>query len=128
MPELPEVETIAQRLRPEVVGAVIKPVEVLRAKSTAPQKPSVLQQAVGKRIETIERRGKNLVLRLSGDSAIRIHLRMSGRLRAIPDARSYTASTRVVFTLKDGSGIAFDDRRVLGTVHFHTATEVDEKL
>ncbi len=128
MPELPEVEAIARRLRPEAVGAVIKRIEVLRARSTAPQKPSVLQKAVGKRIESIERRGKNLVLRLSGDLAIRVHLRMSGILHAIPDARLYTASTRVLFTLKGGSGIAFEDRRVLGTVHLHSTKEVDEKL
>ena len=128
MPELPEVEAIARRLRAEAVGSVIKSIEVLRTRSTAPQKPSVLQKAVGKRIESIERRGKNLVLRLSGELAIRVHLRMSGVLRAIPDARLYTASTRVLFTLKGGSGIAFEDRRVLGTVHLHSSKEVDEKL
>jgi formamidopyrimidine-DNA glycosylase len=128
MPELPEVEAIVNRLRPEAVGSVIKRVEVLRARSTAPQKPSLLKEAIGRRIESVERRGKNLILQLSRGSALRIHLRMSGILRAIPDARLYAASTRVLFTLKDGRGIAFEDRRVLGTVHFHSKAELEQKL
>ena len=100
MPELPEVEAIVRRLRPEVTGAAIARVEVLRARTVLPQKPATVAAAAGKKIEAVERRGKNIVVRLSSEAALRIHLRMTGILRVIPDARLYTDSVRVLFALK----------------------------
>lgn len=128
MPELPEVEAIVRRLRPEATGATIKQVSVLRPRTVFPQKPSVLEEAAGRRIEAIERRGKNIVVRLSRDTALRVHLRMTGILRVIPDARLHGANVRVLFPFKDGRALAFEDRRILGTVHFHTAEEIEGKL
>jgi formamidopyrimidine-DNA glycosylase len=128
MPELPEVEAIVRRLRPEVTGAAIARVEVMRARTVLPQKPATVTAAAGKKIEAIERCGKNIVIRLSSGAALRIHLRMTGVLRVIPDACLYTDSVRVLFTLKDGRGVVFEDRRILGTVHFHNQAEIDEKL
>jgi formamidopyrimidine-DNA glycosylase len=128
MPELPEVEAIVRRLRSEVIGAAIARVEVLRARTVLPQKPAMVASAAGKKIVAVERRGKNIVVRLSSGEALRIHLRMTGILRVVPDARLYTDSVRVLFALKDGRGIVFEDRRILGTVHFHNQAEIDEKL
>ena len=128
MPELPEVEAIVRRLRPDAVGSVIARVSVLRARSTYPQDPKLLQDAVGHCIEAIERRGKNIVVRLSGGKCIRVHLRMTGILRAIPDCRLYASTARVLFALKDGRALLFEDRRVLGTVHLHSGEELELKL
>ncbi len=128
MPELPEVEAVIGMLRPEAIGATIQRVDVFRPRSVKPQDVSVLEATKGKRIEAIERRGKNIVLRLTGDLALRVHLRMTGILRVIPDARLYTASTRVLFTLKDRRGLAFEDWRIMGTVHVHSWPELEEKL
>ena len=128
MPELPEVEAVIGMLRPEAIGATIQRVDVFRPRSVKPQDVSVLETTRGKRIESIERRGKNIVIRLTGDLALRVHLRMTGILRVIPDARLYTASTRVLFTLKDRRGLAFEDRRIMGTVHVHSWPELEEKL
>ena len=128
MPELPEVEAIIRKLRPHAVGATIARVDVLRPRTVYPQKPAQLDAAKGRRIEAIERRGKNIIFRLSRNGALRVHLRMSGILRAIPDARLHSHIVRVLFTLKDGSAIAFEDRRILGTVHFHLREELEGKL
>jgi formamidopyrimidine-DNA glycosylase len=128
MPELPEVEASIRELRERVIGATIARVDVLRARTVFPQKTATLDESAGKRVEAIERRGKNIIVRLSGRTALRIHLRMTGILRAIPDARLYTNSVRVLFTLTDGRAMVFEDRRILGTVHFHTQSEVDQKL
>lgn len=128
MPELPEVETIVRRLRPEARGAIIRKVDVLRPRSTAPQSPSVLQEAAKKSIEKVERRGKNIILKLSGGLALRIHLRMTGMLRIIPDARKHAASTAILLTLKDGRGIAFEDMRALGTFHLYNEADLEAKL
>ena len=128
MPELPEVEAVVRKVRSEATGARIRAVEVIRARTTHPQSPDALQTAANRTITAIERKGKNIVLRLSGGHAIRVHLRMTGNLYVIPDARLRPATARVVFTLAGGRALVFDDPRVLGTVHLHTNEEIDTKL
>ncbi len=128
MPELPEVEAICARLRPEITGARIAAVEVLRAGTTRPQSPALLERAAGRRILRVERRAKNVVVRLSGGWAVRIHLRMTGDLYVLPDTRLRPVSARVVFRLGAKRGLVFDDPRALGRVHLHTTEELDRLL
>jgi formamidopyrimidine-DNA glycosylase len=81
MPELPEVETIRRQLEPEVVGRTIVGVEVLDERWTRPEPPASVERAVeGRAIEAAERRGKYLILRLEGERALVMHLRMTGNL------------------------------------------------
>jgi len=76
MPELPEVETIRQSLQKAIIGKKIKDVEV--------RLPKVFQadkgQIVGKTIEEIERRGKILIIKLSGGLSLLIHFKLTGQL------------------------------------------------
>ena len=59
MPELPEVEAVAQTLRPFVEGRSIRCVHVLHAIATKPQDPSqIARLSEGQRIESVERKGK----------------------------------------------------------------------
>jgi formamidopyrimidine-DNA glycosylase len=85
VPELPEVETIRRQLEPEVTGAEIAELEVLDERWTRPEDPREVEAAVaGRQIESVERRGKYLILRLSGEGALVMHLRMTGNLLLRP--------------------------------------------
>ena len=87
MPELPEVETIRRQLEPEVAGQTIAELEVLDDRWTQPRDPDAVAGAVaGRRIDAVERRGKYLIVRLSGDVALVMHLRMTGNLLLRPEA------------------------------------------
>jgi len=81
MPELPEVETIRQILSKAVVGKTIKNIEV--------RKPKIFQgdpkQVIGRKIEGIERRGKMLIIRLSGDKALVVHFKLTGQMVWVED-------------------------------------------
>ena len=125
MPELPEVEAVCGKLRKEAVGGVIAEAFVLRPGSVKPQNPADLDKAVGKNILKIERRGKNILLHLSGGLALRVHLRMTGNLFVIPDARFHSAQVRVYFRFRDGRGLVFEDTRALGRVTVHEETALD---
>jgi len=81
MPELPEVETIKNDLRPLLVGRSIVGVKV--GWEGCVDRPSVQEfcdQIAGCRIEDVRRRGKFLTLPLSGGSTLLVHLRMTGQL------------------------------------------------
>ena len=119
MPELPEVEAVCRKLRREALGSIIAGAVVLRPGSVTPQNPADLNEAIGKSILKIERRGKNILLHLSGGLALRVHLRMTGNLFVIPDARFHSEQVRVYFRFRDGRGLVFEDGRALGRVNIH---------
>lgn len=117
MPELPEVEAVCRRLRRDAVGAEIAVARILRPSVTRPQLPrTVEKRSAGRAIDAVRRRGKNILIDLSGGEVLHIHLRMTGNLLVIPDARFRTASTRAVFEFSDGRALVFEDSRALGKI------------
>jgi len=80
VPELPEVEFARRRFLAGMEGRVIDDARALDA-LVVPQPASLFREAlVGRRVEGAERRGKHVVVRLSGDRGLWFHLGMSGRL------------------------------------------------
>jgi len=80
MPELPEVETIARKLRPELVGKSIIKADLLWSRTLAtPTLAKFKSQIVGQEIKAVGRRAKYFVMKLS-DYHLFVHLRMSGDL------------------------------------------------
>jgi formamidopyrimidine-DNA glycosylase len=115
MPELPEVEAVCRRLRRDSLHAEIVAVRILRPSTTRPQLPRTIEKrAAGRTIDAIRRRGKNILIDLSGGGVLHIHLRMTGNLLVIPNARFRSASTRAVFEFSDGRALVFEDPRALG--------------
>lgn len=120
---------MVRKLREEAAGQLIRSAHILRPSTVRPQSVDQFEQSVaGKRIVSIERRGKNILLRLSGGLVVRIHLRMTGNLYAVPDVRFRPATTRAYFELPAHRGILFTDPRALGKVHIHTAEEMEDLL
>ena len=129
MPELPEVEAICSKLREQITGERITAAAVLRSGITHPQSPAEVESLVrGQRIEGVERRAKNILIRLSGGWWIRIHLRMTGNLYVLPDIRLRPAATRVCIELSRHRGLVFEDTRALGRLHVHSAAEIQHIL
>ncbi len=117
MPELPEVEAVCRKLRKQAAGATIVAAHIERRRITAPQDPSDVEaQLSGRSIERVDRRGKNILIVLSGGITVRVHLRMTGNLYVIPDFRLRAAHLSAWFELADGRGLLFEDTRGLGTL------------
>jgi formamidopyrimidine-DNA glycosylase len=115
MPELPEVETIAQELCPLILGQRIDDVVVFDPTMVAGGSPELFaDQVLGCTVASIERRGKYLVLGLSGFRWLLLHLRMTGRL--LVSLGQSPPHGRAVLLFSNGLRVAFSDRRRLGTV------------
>src|SRR5512146_359801 len=100
MPELPEVETIARNLRPELVGLTITQADVRWARTIA--SPSVRrfkQQIQGQVIREVDRRAKFLRIELS-DYELLIHLRMSGDLAFSRSPAAPATHDRLILSLR----------------------------
>lgn len=129
MPELPEVEAVCRRLAPVVTGKSIRAVHVLRVTPLKPQRPATLVRlAGGRKIKAVRRRGKNILIDLSGGQTMRVHLRMTGELYAEPGEATLSPAVRIWFELSGGASLVFRDSRALGRLSIGTTEEIEEKL
>lgn len=125
MPELPEVETIKRKLKPDLVGKVISEVEILSPKNFVGNKNEVF----GSKIISVDRYGKVLVFALSNKKFLNVHFKLSGQIlfsknadkaifkNIIPFTKGNKMpanTTRVIIKFTDGSGIFFNDLRKFG--------------
>src|SRR5579859_3372960 len=95
MPELPEVEYTARQLRATVVGQTIQEAQVFWPRIVGhPDLADFLAQVTGRQIEGIRRRGKYLLIDLSGQLLLTIHRRMTGNFYLLPSGWSIDSSLR----------------------------------
>ena len=115
MPELPEVETIVRGLQKRVPGAVISKVSVKHPDILTGSTVPAFQKALrGRTILRVERRAKNIVIRLDNGSALIVNLGMTGRLVAGDPAKSTFRYVAVRMDLQDGRVLLYDDVRRFG--------------
>jgi formamidopyrimidine-DNA glycosylase len=120
MPELPEVETVARSIEPEIVGRTIVSAEVRWARTVAiPSPKKFKEQAAGQRIVRVSRRAKYIIIQLE-DYNLLIHLRMSGDLTVRKGKIQAEKHDRLILALRGKRGeeshLAFNDTRKFGRV------------
>jgi formamidopyrimidine-DNA glycosylase len=130
VPELPEVETLRRDLSRTVVGRRIVGAEVSKPNMLG-QTRLPLESLHGRRIESLERRAKLLLFRLSDGLTMVVHLKLAGQLihrmgdetlasggHPVPrfDAPMPHKSTHGRFDLDDGSTLWLTDIRQFGRV------------
>ncbi len=122
MPELPEVETIRRQVAPHVAERVIQSLEILDPRWCQPLGADALADAVvGRRVESLHRRGKYLDWVLEDDVHLLMHLRMTGTL--LYDPPPETPYSRVAMGFDDGHELWFCDPRRFGTGELMLGTE-----
>lgn len=123
MPELPEVETIARTLAPQITGRAISAARVLLPKTLAAGAnllPEAFPEASpGPRVTAVRRRGKLLLIDLEPGFILAFHLKMTGRLMVRDAKTPPNTHTRILFDLAPGNDakaarLFFDDARTFG--------------
>lgn len=115
MPELPEVETIVNDLRPHLVGRTIVRCELLFPTIVRHPEPEVFIDSVaGQRIESVSRRGKYIFIGLENDLLLVVHLGMTGQLRLVEPTTPLEKHTHVVFDLDNRLQLRYRDPRRFG--------------
>lgn len=115
MPELPEVETVRRGLTAALEGRRLVRVVQRRADLRYKLPEGFARRLTGRRIVTLDRRAKYLLLHLDDGMVLIIHLGMSGRMligRApMPDPGAHD---HVVLETEDGTIVTFNDARRFG--------------
>jgi formamidopyrimidine-DNA glycosylase len=144
MPELPEVETTTRGLRKTIKGLAIKDIWTDLNTKDRRQKGNVAnikyfivfkKEVLGQKVLSIERRAKNILINISGDKTILVHLKMTGHLlygkykfkkinqqkKWVPAEKGplndpFNRFVHVVFTFSNGKHLAFSDARKFGKI------------
>lgn len=138
MPELPEVETVRRGLHELIIGRTVKKIAHDTPKGFPNAPADVEAFLIGAAVTDVRRRAKVLLIDLSTDYTLVIHLKMTGQLVFRSNEAVFGAghpnesligelpdrSTRVTFTFADGSHLYFNDQRKFGWVKLLPTLEV----
>ncbi len=127
MPELPEVETTRRGIAPHLEGRVVERVLLRRKDLRWPIPRAITRILPGRRIESIERRAKYLLLHTQAGSAL-LHLGMSGSLRVLDPALPPRPHDHYDLVLDSGKALRFNDPRRFGCLLWQQAGEVHPLL
>lgn len=134
MPELPEVETIRKGLQEYVVGHTIENVDILH--------PGIVQgdikDIVGSKIIGARRIGKGLIIDLSNNLSLAIHIKLTGQLiyrgketERVEVSKEKVGSvpnkfTHVIFELDHDAKLYYNDQRRFGWIKILPTPQVME--
>ena len=126
MPELPEVETVARTLAPDIVGKKICSFSCLNESSWEDGLDFACLNVAQPKIQAVGRKGKLLLIYFSPFSymgqeilGLAFHLKMSGRLFYYAEKKELEKHTRLVLHLEKVE-VFFDDVRKFGYCRFLT--------
>lgn len=115
MPELPEVETTIRGIKPHLEHNVIYKIIVRQPKLRWMIPTEIHENAEGKTINQIVRRGKYIIFRLDNGSII-MHLGMSGRVRIIDGETTAEKHDHVDIVLTNKTVLRYTDPRRFGSI------------
>lgn len=125
MPELPEVETVRQTLRRNILGKTIKEITVLYERMIVGlSKDEFINKLVGKKIIEIGRLGKYLFFELSEEIYLISHLRMEGKYFIKPSSDEVVKHEHIIFHFDDGISLRYADVRKFGTMEIKSKEEL----
>jgi formamidopyrimidine-DNA glycosylase len=140
MPELPEVETTTRGLQKTITGLTIKDIWTDLSTKDRRQRDAIAnpgyfrtfkKRVLNKKVISVERRAKNILVNLTGGLTILIHLKMTGHLLYgkykkvgktwVPVEKGplndpYNRFIHVVFIFSNGKHLAFSDARKFGKI------------
>jgi len=143
MPELPEVETVVNDLRPQLTGRRIESLHLTRDAAIRarvvryPTAARFVRRLLGRTIAAVERRGKYIVMPLDGTATgtfgangaldsdrMIVHLGMTGHLRVWEPEEAPVKHTHFRAVLDSGLELRYDDPRQFGRLVIGTMDEL----
>lgn len=111
MAEVPEVETLVRDLRQAVVGRTIRQTEVLLPAAVRfPTVEEFTNLLTGRVVLESQRRAKYILLPLSGDLLLAIHLALWGTVALVPTDQARLPETVILWHLDQDQDLRFVDK------------------
>lgn len=138
MPELPEVETIKNDLESKIKSKTIANIEILSDKLINVPPKNFIKTVKGTTITNISRRAKILIVTLSNNFALLMHLKLTGQLLYESRIKNHELRiilkdprykhTRCVFFFKEGGALIFNDMRGFGYIKLMPQDKIESMI
>ena len=117
MPELPEVETVKEVLKKQILNKEFKFVDIYLPKIIGESDDELETTLPGQKINDIKRRGKWIIFDLDNYYLLS-HLRMEGKyfIKGLEDKEKHE---HVIFTFTDDTSLRYHDTRQFGKLHLY---------
>lgn len=125
MPELPEVETTCQGIKPHIINKTIIDMVVRNANLRWPIPEGFCKLTLNASINNVERRGKYIKISVGDLGYWLVHLGMSGSLRIVSATEPVMKHDHVDLVLDDGVILRFNDPRRFGCWLFHPGSDTE---
>ena len=117
MPELPEVETIAQSLSSKLKSLEISSIRIIFPPVLRNEDLTIINDLKGRKVVGVRRRAKMLLIDFERNLSLLIHLKMTGQLLFYPREEPLDKHTHFVLSFKDGKNeLRFRDVRKFGFI------------
>ena len=127
MPELPEVQTIVNQLQKKIVGKKIKAVKVNLPKLISGAKVKDFEKIInGAEVKKVGRRAKLIIIELSNNYSLIIHLKLTGRLIFKKKIEKEDEKSHLIYQFSDDSFLLHHDFRQFGWVKLIKKNELEK--
>jgi formamidopyrimidine-DNA glycosylase len=118
MPELPEVESVKEGLRP-LLGCRLDKITVIDDWMRR-RPPADLKRLEGKELAALGRRAKYIIMQFDDDSRLVVHLGMTGRMAFRAASEKHD---KVAFSFDNGATLYYNDSRRFGYIDWYDNIE-----
>lgn len=116
MPELPEVETTVNGIKPWIESKSIKSINVYNPSLRWPIPADLAIKYLNHKIKSVSRRAKYILIHLQSDATLILHLGMSGSLTIVNNDQSLAKHDHFEMIMNDGIILRFNDPRRFGCI------------
>ena len=124
MPELPEVETVKRELEKEILNKTFLKPKIFFKKLIQTDLDEYIKEIENKKIISLSRKGKFLLIHLNNDHKIVFHLRMEGKLFVVNKNNYSTKHLSMLIPFTDDNALAFYDTRKFGVSYYLKETDL----
>lgn len=126
MPEAPDLEVIREYLDEHVIDADITAASVIKPSVLRSLAGDMTKDIQGRSLDFVERRGKFLLINLSGERIIAINPMLTGMIQHCPPKTRVFKRTCLTFDLSDGTQLRYLDDKQMGLFYYVQADELDK--
>ena len=126
MPEAPEMQVVAEFLDSQLPGRTITEASVLKPSVVRSLCGSLDEDMAGRAFESARRRGKFLLIALSGERHIVVNPKLTGGLQHCPSKTRVQKRTCVRMKLDGGADLRYTDDRQMGQFYYVGSGQVED--
>ena len=126
MPEAPDLEVIREYLTEHVIDADIVEASIIKPSVLRSLAGDMISDIQGRSLESVERRGKFLLIGLSGDRMLAINPMLTGMIQHCAPKTRLFKRTCLKFDLSDGTELRYLDDKQMGLVYYVQTDQLDQ--